>query len=184
MDKSTSLTYSCCIIDPGSCKAVEGGKCLANCDPGPSGELYTPVDGNCYTSGLRCCVPYEKSAGGVEGAPTKAGPTKTDTIRTEKSYTYKAPLGNLSVNQIVGRVIQNVFPIIGALLLFMFLWGGVQWIMAGGDSKKVTSARDTLVHAFIGMVIILSAYLIVSNILNIASQTLTPAAGGVTVKPS
>ncbi len=83
-------------------------------------------------------------------------------------YGYTPPLGaNTTVEQLVGRIIQTALPVIGAVFLAMFLWGGTLYLTAGGDEKKVTSARKTLTSAVIGMAIVLGAYVIVANILGI-----------------
>lgn len=47
------------------------------------------------------------------------------------------------------------------LAIFMIVWGGIQWITSEGDAKRIDSARKRIVFAVIGLVVILSAFLII-----------------------
>lgn len=58
-----------------------------------------------------------------------------------------------------------LFGIAGAVALAIFVWGGVQYILAAGSQEKVKKATSTLVNGVIGLLIILGAYLIVSSII-------------------
>jgi hypothetical protein len=42
--------------------------------------------------------------------------------------------------------------------LFQILFAGYTWITAGGEPKKLQEARDRIVHAFIGLVIVIAAW--------------------------
>jgi len=42
----------------------------------------------------------------------------------------------------------------------LLLVGGFKFITSGGDPKAVESAKNTLTHAIIGLVIILASYLV------------------------
>ena len=46
----------------------------------------------------------------------------------------------------------------------MLLVGGFNFLFAGGDQKKLEQARGTLTGAIIGLVVIVSAYLILNTI--------------------
>lgn len=55
----------------------------------------------------------------------------------------------------------RIFLFIAALAAFGYLlWGGLDWILAGGDSGKVENARKKVTHAVIGLVILFSAALL------------------------
>jgi hypothetical protein len=54
---------------------------------------------------------------------------------------------------------------VGALTVIVyFLWGGYEWIYAGGDSAKVQKARDKMTQAAIGMIILVSSFVIIGFI--------------------
>lgn len=92
------------------------------------------------------------------------------------TYGMEDPLRGMMVPQIVSRVLNWALPMTGSLLLLMFIWGGLQWFMAGGDKSKVEKATKTLTNAAIGMAIIIGAYVIVDN--------LVTRIGGLTEAPS
>lgn len=80
------------------------------------------------------------------------------------TYGMEDPVGGLKVPQLVARILNWVLPLTGSLLLLMFIWGGLQWFLAGGDKSKVEKATTTLTNAAIGMAIIIGAYIIVDNL--------------------
>jgi Type IV secretion system pilin len=58
-------------------------------------------------------------------------------------------------------VIMNGFFFIGLIAVLLYLlYGGIKWIMSGGDPKALAAARDTLVHAVIGFLILSLSYTI------------------------
>lgn len=63
--------------------------------------------------------------------------------------------------------------IIGALSVIMLVWGGLRYILSGGDSKKVTDAKNTILYAIIGLIIAVLAYAIVNFVLNTLSSVTT-----------
>ncbi|MBU0646450.1 pilin [Patescibacteria group bacterium] len=66
---------------------------------------------------------------------------------------------------IIGRVIQFLLGLSGSLALLMFVWGGVQWMISGGVPDKIKKGKDTLIWATIGLVVIFTAYTLVSTLI-------------------
>jgi Flp pilus assembly pilin Flp len=63
--------------------------------------------------------------------------------------------------------IINVFSwIIGAVSVIMIIYGGFRYITSGGDSNGVTAAKNTILYAIIGLVIVALAQIIVNFVLN------------------
>lgn len=62
------------------------------------------------------------------------------------------------------RVLQTIISgmlIIGILLFFFSLIiGAVKWIVSGGDKNSVESARQTITHAIIGLVVLFSLFVV------------------------
>lgn len=165
--------YSCCKMTAG-CKdtCVTSDKCVSS--DTQLAEDKTSLD---CPIGETCCAftprPSPSSEAAKEGASPATPSYKSEApLKTGNPYGYVPPLGPLTVNQIVGRVIQAALPIIGALFLFMFLYGGFLWMTAGGEEKQVLKARQTLMQAFIGMVIVIGAYIIIFNVINLLGSTL------------
>ena len=70
-----------------------------------------------------------------------------------------------SFGGIVGPLIQLVFAIAVIVALFYLVWGGFKWLTSGGDKGSVQSAREHIVAAIVGLVIIFLAYFILNIIL-------------------
>lgn len=65
------------------------------------------------------------------------------------------------------RTITNVLLfLIGAVAVIMLIIGGVRYTISGGDSTAVTSAKNTILYAVIGIVVALLAYAIVNFVLD------------------
>jgi hypothetical protein len=72
---------------------------------------------------------------------------------------------NLSSDKFGSFISQLItFLIVVAILVavFFLIWGGIKWIMSGGDKAKVESARSTIIGAIVGLIIVFLAYFIIS----------------------
>lgn len=78
------------------------------------------------------------------------------------------PLGASStdIRVIIARVIRAALALLGIVLVALILYAGFLWMTAGGNEENIANAKKTITNAVIGLVIILSAYAIVSFILN------------------
>ncbi len=58
--------------------------------------------------------------------------------------------------------------LVGAILLSLFflIWGGFNWLMSEGDKQRVSSARQKVVWAIIGLLVVFFAFLIINAIYN------------------
>ncbi len=65
------------------------------------------------------------------------------------------------VGTIVSGAIGAAFIIAGLLVFAYLVWGGLQWITAGGDKANIEAARGRISSALVGMAIIAAAYAIV-----------------------
>ncbi|MCD4705792.1 pilin [bacterium] len=75
------------------------------------------------------------------------------------------PLGSNDPREIIGTGIAGAFSIMGSLALVMFIYGGFQWMLSGGNQEKVTKGKNILTWAFFGLLIIFSSYVILRFIL-------------------
>jgi len=66
-------------------------------------------------------------------------------------------------------VINTVANIIawagGVIAVIMIIFSGFRFVTAGGDSGKVTSARNTIIYATVGLLVIVIARVIVSLVI-------------------
>lgn len=74
------------------------------------------------------------------------------------------------------RITSIALYVIGAVSVIMLIWGGLRYILSGGDGKKITDAKNTVLYAIIGLIIAFLAYAIIRFVLNaIGATASTPA---------
>jgi nitrate reductase NapE component len=76
-----------------------------------------------------------------------------------------ATSGTAALTQITHAVSSIIgFMTIAGSIWFMFqlLFGGYEWISSAGDTKKLTSARQRIMNAFFGLIIVIAAWIIVA----------------------
>lgn len=76
------------------------------------------------------------------------------------------PLYTTDIRNIIGRIIQAILGVTGAVSLLMFVYGGFLWLISGGEKEKVKKGQETMKWAVLGLAVIIGAYMIVSTIIN------------------
>lgn len=88
------------------------------------------------------------------------------------------PTGGLDTSYTAGsNLLTLVFIIVAILALAYLIWGGIKWVMSGGDKAKIDAARKTIIYAIIGLVFIFMSYFIINFIttfFNVSSVTDLP----------
>ena len=69
-------------------------------------------------------------------------------------------------NGVFSRLTNTILLIVGLISVIMLVYGGLRYILSGGDSKKVTDAKNTILYAIIGLIISLLAFALVTFVLN------------------
>ena len=62
-------------------------------------------------------------------------------------------------------ILQLLFGALGALAVIMILIGAIQFITSSGDPQAVTKARETIIYSLVGLLVCVSAEIIVTFIL-------------------
>jgi uncharacterized membrane protein len=62
-------------------------------------------------------------------------------------------------------IINVIISVLGVLLFLYFFWGGYTWMTASGDSKQVSTAKDRIKNATIGLIIVLGSWALSSFVL-------------------
>lgn len=64
-------------------------------------------------------------------------------------------------------IVINVFSVIvGVVAVFMIVVGGFRYVTSNGDSNNITSAKNTILYAIVGLIIVAMAQAIVQFVLN------------------
>lgn len=63
------------------------------------------------------------------------------------------------------QVTNTILYIVGIIAVIMLIIGGIKYVISGGDAKKVTDAKNTVLYAIIGLVIAFLAFAIVNFVI-------------------
>lgn len=76
-----------------------------------------------------------------------------------------------SVNNIIATVINIFSVVVGVVAVIMIIFGGFKYITSGGDSGNISSAKNTILFAIVGLVIVALAQIVVRFVLARATET-------------
>ena len=68
-------------------------------------------------------------------------------------------------NGIFKQITNVVLYIVGVIAVIMLIIGGVKYVVSGGDAKKVTDAKNTVLYAIIGLIVAFLAFAIVNFVI-------------------
>ena len=82
--------------------------------------------------------------------------------------TVKTP-SNLPQNKLDGTTLNNVltvvFALAGAVAVAFIVYGGIKFIISQGEAGEIKKARDTILYAVIGLVVVVSSYFLISYVI-------------------
>lgn len=93
-------------------------------------------------------------------APSALAATQLQTCAT--GFTALCSLGVANFGKLVGTLIQFIFVVAVVAALLYLIYGGFKWLTSGGDKNAVSGARDHIIAAIIGLVIIFLSYFIIN----------------------
>jgi cytochrome bd-type quinol oxidase subunit 2 len=73
---------------------------------------------------------------------------------------------NDKVTNLIKKIINILSVIIGAIAVVMIIVGGFRYITSGGNAEGTKAARQTIVYAIVGLIIVALAQIIVHFVLN------------------
>ena len=76
------------------------------------------------------------------------------------------PADLIGPNGVFTQITNTVLYIVGIISVVMLIYGGLRYVISGGDSKKVTDAKNTILYAIIGLIISILAFAIVNFVIN------------------
>lgn len=66
----------------------------------------------------------------------------------------------------IGTILTLLFSFVGMIFMILTIYAGIQWMTAQGNTSQVSKAKDTLIKAIVGLVIIMAAYGITYLVVN------------------
>jgi len=88
-----------------------------------------------------------------------------------------APQGSVSGGEVARSILDTVRNWVvgitaGIVALFLII-GGLMYVTSGGEPQKAAKAKQTLIYALIGLIIILLSYVIITIISNLIGGAIT-----------
>lgn len=65
--------------------------------------------------------------------------------------------------------------VVGAISVIMIVIGGLRYVLSGGNSSNITTAKNTILYAIVGLIVSLLAYAMI----NFVITSFVPGTGGV-----
>jgi hypothetical protein cdivTM_30108 len=84
---------------------------------------------------------------------------------------------SMTVGDIIKIVVGILLFVLGAVCVVMIVIGGIKYATSQGDQTAVSSAKNTILYAVVGLVVAIAAYAIVNFVLlqfGIASAPTSP----------
>jgi len=152
-------------------KAVNSSPGQVNVDLGPINAegIYTlqaRISGNTYPG-------PQVTVGPASDPQTNPGSSTTTPATTQSSQKVELP-NPIACNDatcLIGQVVRYILGSIAVVATLMFVWGGVMMMTSGGNADQVKRAKETLVWAAIGVVVILLSWVIIKAVLQALTKT-------------
>jgi hypothetical protein len=167
-------TQICCVnTGPVMCEGFANtfnlqGQCRSLCNGATETEFPFAGQSLCGSTNL-CCVVGKASIttqNVVDRVTAGAKPTSNTAQATSQPQVLPDPLGGVNIPTLIGNIVRTFTGIAGSLALLMFVYGGIRYILSGGEQAAVQSSKKILFNASIGIVLIFLAYLLTSTIIN------------------
>ena len=62
------------------------------------------------------------------------------------------------------NTINFLIPLSGIVAVIFLIWAGIKYITAGGDKEKIESAKNTIMYALIGLLLVAFSFAMVKLI--------------------
>jgi len=76
---------------------------------------------------------------------------------------------------VISGLLSIAFYVAGFLAFYYLVWGALQYIVASGNKEQLQKARQRIIWALVGLLVVVFAYLIATY----ASEIFPPRKGGV-----
>ena len=79
----------------------------------------------------------------------------------------------VNLSTIAAKVVNILSVVVGIVAVIMIIIGGFRYITSGGESGSVSGAKNTLIYAIVGLLIVALAQFIVHFVLNSATSSVS-----------
>lgn len=92
-----------------------------------------------HTSPVLAATPKDEICSGVGAASGGSG--------------CSTPQGSPTVNGVINTVINIISAFVGVVAVIMIIFAGFKYVTSGGDASKISSAKNTLIYAIVGIIV-------------------------------
>ncbi|MDR1970000.1 MAG: pilin, partial [Candidatus Nomurabacteria bacterium] len=68
---------------------------------------------------------------------------------------------------LIPRLINLMLFIVGILAIVFLIFGGIRYVISGGDKGKVDAAKNTILYAIVGLVVAILGYAVVNWVIGV-----------------
>lgn len=100
----------------------------------------------------------------VEGSTNGSAASATQPFTT---YSLQNPLKAETPAELIGRFVKIFTGVVGSFCLLMFIYGGLTLLTSRGNPEQVQKGKQIFTWAIIGMIVIFTAYMVLTNIFKV-----------------
>lgn len=97
---------------------------------------------------------------------TEINPNLCNGINLGEGDTCPTDTDEEPIYNIINTIINIFSIIVGAVSVIMIIIGGLRYITSAGDSSNVTGAKNTILYAIVGLVIVIFAQTIIKFVVS------------------
>ncbi|MCL2280469.1 pilin [Candidatus Saccharibacteria bacterium] len=71
---------------------------------------------------------------------------------------------------LIPRLINLMLFIVGILAIVFLIFGGIRYVISGGDKSKVDAAKNTILYAIVGLVVAILGYAVVNWVIGVVGN--------------
>ena len=94
----------------------------------------------------------------------------------DPGVTCDSTAANNTFGDIVRRVINILSIVVGAVSVVMIIIGGFRYVVSNGDTNGLQGAKNTILYAIIGLIVVFFAQILVRFVLSTANTPVPPPA--------
>lgn len=172
VEPAQAAAPGCCVLDKTKPTADNCQKNSAYADCTGANASFFSDDADCAraTRANYCSSQVPSGTPSTSTTASRASTSSTAgtaTSGTTITTTFVNPIRFSSVSEVVGALLNNLKGIIATVAILFIVIGGVMYILSGGNEKMITTAKNTITSAIIGLAIALAAPTFLKEIKNI-----------------
>ncbi len=91
-------------------------------------------------------------------------------VEVDKTGCAPSATAGTGLSDLIKKIINIFSVIVGVIAVVMIIVGGLKYITSGGDSSNVSGAKNTIIYAIVGLIIVALAQFIVHFVLSNTSS--------------